>query len=166
MFLIYGLSNSSASPFHFDSGLGSLSHGSTSRETVKKAVGAYRPPHLRRGKIANSARSRISQASSDHESSPVEFSSSDSDYSDSDGSLKDSDNLRSCKVRTAAITCIQVKIEKNFTLSNFYFYKSCFTCWKLLVVQFCCKYLWLIIWSYLLLFEKINSMRMQLRLAL
>lgn len=113
MFLHYGLSNSGALPFHHDSGLGSLSHGSTSRETFTKAVGTYRPPHLRQGKNSSITRSRTSQTSSDHESSPVEFSSSDSDYSDSDGALKDSDNLRSCKTRTAALTCIQDLCEAD-----------------------------------------------------
>lgn len=113
MFLIYGLSNSSTLSYHSDRD--SLSQGSTSREAIKKDVGAYRPPHLRRGRNTSiqQTRSRTSLASSDHECSPIELSSSDSDYSDSDGALKDFDNARSCKARIAAITCIQVLCEAD-----------------------------------------------------
>lgn len=78
---------------------------------MKKDVAAYRPPHMRR-RTSSSLQQTVSQTtetSSDHDSSPLEFSSSDSDYSDGEGALKDFDNVRSCKARVAAINCIQVK---------------------------------------------------------
>lgn len=109
MFLVYGLSNSSMLSCHSNRDLGSSSHGLPSSATTKKDVGAYRPPHLRRRKNTwgQQRQTQASQTSSDHDSSPVEFSSSDSDYSDSDGALRSCDNVCSCKARVAAITCIQ-----------------------------------------------------------
>ncbi|KAK9742008.1 hypothetical protein RND81_03G142900 [Saponaria officinalis] len=109
MFLGYGLNNSSLLPCRSDRDPAPSSHKFIPTETGKKVVGAYRPPHLRRRKT--SLEQPFTQTSSDHDSSPVEFSSSDSDYSDSDGALKE--NMHSCKARVAAITCIQDLCEAD-----------------------------------------------------
>lgn len=111
MFLAYGLNNSSLLSRHGNNDPGPSSLRVTSRETIKKNVGAYRPPHLRRRTSSSlqQTQTQTTQISSDHDSSPLEISSSDSDYSDSDGGLKDFDNVRSSKARVAAINCIQVK---------------------------------------------------------
>ncbi|KAL2940357.1 HEAT repeat-containing protein 6 [Bienertia sinuspersici] len=115
IFLAYGLNNSSLLSYHSDKDPGSSSLRFNSRETIKKDVGAYKPPHLRR-KTSSSlqqAPTQTSQKLSDQDSSPLECSSSDSDYSDSDGVVKDFDNVRSCKARVAAINCIQVLCEAD-----------------------------------------------------
>ncbi|KAL9230385.1 hypothetical protein vseg_005746 [Gypsophila vaccaria] len=110
IFLGYGLNNSSLLPCRSDRNPAPSSAKIVPGETAKKVVGAYRPPHLRRRK-PSSLQQPFTQTSSDHDSSPVEFSSSDSDYSDSDGALKD--NMHSCKARVAAITCIQDLCEAD-----------------------------------------------------
>lgn len=115
IFLAYGLNNSNLFPCHRDKDSGTSSHRFTSRATMKKDVAAYRPPHMRR-RTSSSLQQTVSQTtetSSDHDSSPLEFSSSDSDYSDGEGALKDFDNVRSCKARVAAINCIQDLCEAD-----------------------------------------------------
>lgn len=94
---------------HGDKDPGPSNNKLTSKETFKKDIGAYRPPHLRRKTSSLQQKlTRTSQTLSDHDSSH-ELSSSDSDFSDSDSVLKDLDNVRSNKARLAAINCIQVK---------------------------------------------------------
>lgn len=113
-FLAYGMNNSSLLSSLGSKDPGPSSHRFTSRETIKKDVGAYRPPHLRR-RTSSSLQQTLTQTSeisSDQDSSPREFSS-DSDYSDSDGALKDFNNVHSCKARVAAINCIQVLCEAD-----------------------------------------------------
>ncbi|KNA24381.1 hypothetical protein SOVF_016150 isoform A [Spinacia oleracea] len=114
-FLAYGLNNSSLLSFHGDKDPGPSSHRFTSRETIKKDVGAYKPPHLRRRTSSSLQQTltKTSKISSDQDSSPLEFSSSDSDYSDSDGVPKDFDNVSSCKARVAAINSIQDLCEAD-----------------------------------------------------
>ncbi|KAK6935637.1 protein of unknown function DUF4042 [Dillenia turbinata] len=80
----------------------------TSVEPKSSSCGPYRPPHLRRnGRTLQPVKAQGSQQFSYHEFSSVDLVSSDSDYSDSDGSTKELDNVRSSKVRIAAILCIQ-----------------------------------------------------------
>ncbi|XP_021763705.1 uncharacterized protein LOC110728369 [Chenopodium quinoa] len=115
VFLAYGLNTSSSLSCHGVKDPGPSSRRFTSKETLKKDVGAYRPPHLRRrtGSSLQQPLTKPSQISSDHDSLPLECSSSDSDYSDSDGGSKDFDNVRSCKARVAAINCIQDLCEAD-----------------------------------------------------
>ena len=109
IFLAYGLNNSNMLSCRGDKDPGPSNNKITSKETFKKDIGAYRPPHLRRKTYSLQQKlTRTSQTLSDHDSSH-ELSSSDSDFSDSDGVLKDFDNVRSNKARVSAINCIQVK---------------------------------------------------------
>ncbi|CAO2816693.1 unnamed protein product [Amaranthus hypochondriacus] len=113
IFLAYGLNNSNMLSRHGDKDPGPSNNKLTSKETFKKDIGAYRPPHLRRKTSSLQQKlTRTSQTLSDHDSSH-ELSSSDSDFSDSDSVLKDLDNVRSNKARLAAINCIQDLCEAD-----------------------------------------------------
>ncbi|KAJ4711744.1 HEAT repeat-containing protein 6 [Melia azedarach] len=122
LFFVYGLTSrpqlTSVAVGHNEQDLVSLNF--TSQEPKKKDNIPYRPPHLRKKDSLSIKQPKAQnyQVFSDHESSTVDFTSSDSEYSDSDGSLKDTDNVRSSKVRVAAIVCLQDLCQadpKSFT---------------------------------------------------
>lgn len=118
LFFVYGLTSrpqlTSVAVGHNEQDLVSLNF--TSQEPKKKDNIPYRPPHLRKKDSLSIKQPKAQnyQVFSDHESSTVDFTSSDSEYSDSDGSLKDTDNVRSSKVRVAAIVCLQVSSQHHF----------------------------------------------------
>ncbi|RRT43330.1 hypothetical protein B296_00055634 [Ensete ventricosum] len=86
-------------------------------ESIKSVPGPYKPPHLRKKDGPNN-NTLDAQCSSDHVPSKYGFTSSDSDHSDGDGSSNHIDRFRSSKVRLAALTCIQVRIESTSVLAS------------------------------------------------